>query len=147
MALRSRPGLRRALPFLGLGVGLWSLLPPYSGPSLNTETRVEVADHVLPALVLLGASVATFMISRRPAPPASAGLVCGFLVVLSGIWMTATHVPLVAQASRDEVTTGAAAYHTTPGLVVLALGLVWVALTWEEAPSSKEGVAGSGRRR
>ena len=141
-----RPRLRRALPLLGMVVGLWALLPPYTGPHLNTEMRVEVADHVVPAVVLLLASAVAFLASRRPIGPPSTGLVCGLLVVLSGIWMTTTHVPLVAQASRDEVTTGAAAYHTAPGLVVLALGLVWVALTWDEA-SPPKGVARSARRR
>ena len=56
----------------------------------------------------------------------------GFLVLLSGIWMTATHIPLVAQAGRGEVTAAAAAYHTAPGLAVLVLGIVWVGCYWSE---------------
>ena len=59
----------------------------------------------------------------------------GFLLTLSGLWMVATHVPLVAQAARDEVTWAATAYHFTPSLVVLILGLVWVGAHWSEAPS------------
>ena len=116
-------------------MGLWALLPPYTGPALNTETRVEVADHVLPALVMLGASAAAFLVSRRSAPRASAAnvtLVSGFLVLLAGIWMTATHLPLVGQATRDEVTAAAAAYHTAPGVAVVVLGLVWIAVVWDE---------------
>ncbi len=124
--------LRRTLPVAGLIIGAWSVLPAYTGPSLATETRVEVADHVVPGVVLIVLSVTLVALERRrPASP-TWRLVAGFAVLLSGIWMTATHVPLVAQAMRGEVSAAATAYHTVPGLVVLALGLMWVGAHWEE---------------
>jgi hypothetical protein len=52
-------------------------------------------------------------------------LIAGLGVLLAGFWMTATHIPLVAQTTRDEVAAGAAIYHTLPGLAVAALGAVW----------------------
>jgi len=46
-------GLPAALPLAGLVIGAWSLLPPYSGPALDTETRVEIADHIVPGVLVL----------------------------------------------------------------------------------------------
>lgn len=123
--------VRRLLPFAGLFLGVWSMLPPFTGPPLNTETRVEVADHVMPGIVMLVASVAALVLTRRRSRPALM-LGTGLLVLLAGLWMTATHVPLVAQAARDDAPTGATIYHSVPGLVVLALGLCWAAAWWWE---------------
>lgn len=141
------PGGRPLLPLAGLLVGVWAVLPPYSGPEINTATSVEVADHVIPAVVLLGVSAWALVRSRRPRPagqaPGSGLLVAGMAIVLAGLWMTATHVPLVNQARNDQVGTAAAAYHTIPGLVVLGLGARWVARHWADA--EPDGAAG-GRR-
>lgn len=93
--------LRRALPVAGLVIGAWALLPPYSGPALATETRVEVADHVVPGVVVLAVSVAAVLVSRR-AKGGGALFGAGLIVILAGIWMVATHVPLAAQGSRGE---------------------------------------------
>jgi len=120
---------------VGLVISAWALIPPYSGPKLNTETRVEVADHVVPSLVLIAASLVILVVSRRKAETtAGFSLVAGFLVSLAGLWMVVTHVPLVAQAMRGEsgVTWGGALYHFTPSLVVLILGLLWVGAHWSE---------------
>jgi len=120
---------------VGLVISAWALIPPYSGPKLNTETRVEVADHVVPSLVLIAVSLVILVVSRRKAETtAGFSLVAGFLVSLAGLWMVATHVPLVAQAMRGEsgVTWGGALYHFTPSLAVLILGLLWVGAYWSE---------------
>jgi len=128
--------LRRALPTIGLVMSAWAVLPPYSGPKLNTETRVEVADHVVPSIILIAASLIVLLLSRQKAETAgSVSLAAGFLVVLAGLWMVATHVPLVAQANRGEVGWGATVYHFTPSLAVLVLGLVWVGAHWSETSS------------
>lgn len=120
---------------IGLVISAWALIPPYSGPKLNTETRVEVADHVVPSIILIAASLIVLLLSRRRAETAAGlSLVAGFLVALAGLWMVVTHVPLVAQAMRGEsgVTWGGALYHFTPSLVVLILGLLWVGAHWSE---------------
>jgi hypothetical protein len=130
-----RPGGEIGLPVAGLLIAVWAVLPPYSGPEINTSMRVEVADHVVPAMLLLGVSVWALLRARRagPAVGGTGMLVAGFGVLLAGLWMTATHVPLVRQALRDQVSDAAAVYHTLPGLVVLALGALWAAKHWSDA--------------
>ena len=123
---------RSALPALGIAAGAWALLPPYSGPYLATSNRVEVADHVVPGVLLLVVSVTGLLMARRPQGPGEFLFVAGLAVVLAGIWMTATHVPLVLQAARDEAPVGAVVYHTLPGLAVLALGVVWASAHWKD---------------
>ena len=129
---RDDAALRRALPVLGLLVAGLAVLPPYTGPEIGTSDRVEVADHVVPAVLMAVLALVALVRGRRPATGLFP-LVAGLGITLAGLWMTATHVPLVAQATRDEVTYGTAAYHTVPGLVVLALGLVWVVTHWSDA--------------
>lgn len=145
-----RPGLRQALPWVGIVIGLWAVIPPYAGPELaNLESRVEIADHVVPSIAMLAVSVAVLVLARRRSDPGTGSfpLVAGMVVLLAGLWMTATHVPLVNQARRDEagVTWAAAIWHTAPGVVVTVLGLVWAAAWWsaaggpEAAPAAAEG--------
>lgn len=112
----------------GLLIGAWALLPPYTGPALNTAARVEFADHVVPGILVAGISVLSLLLGRRG--NAERTLFAGGLgVVLAGVWMVATHVPLVLQATRHQAPWDATLYHTAPGLAVLGLGAVW-ALTY-----------------
>lgn len=127
--------LAARLPWVGLAVAVWALLPPYTGPELNTEQRVEVADHVVPAVLMGALALAALVRGRRGG---AFPLVAGLGIALAGLWMTATHVPLVNQARSGQVTYGAAAWHTTPGLVVLALGAVWAAVHWSAAAGPPE---------
>ncbi len=143
MALSASPpgGLRGALPFLGLVVALWALLPPYSGPELATEMRVEIADHVVPSILMIVLSAAALVRSRGSGAEGNKGsfmLLAGLGILLAGFWMVATHVPLVAQARRGEVSNGVAAYHTAPGVAVMLLGLVWAALHWNDSASEAD---------
>lgn len=119
----------------GVVAAAWAMLPRFAGPELNTTDRVEIADHIVPGLVVLAVAVtAAVMRTRRATAPAGTLLfISGLIVVLAGLWMTATHVPLLAQAAGDEVTWGAAIYHGVPGFAVLILGLVWSGLYWSEA--------------
>ena len=133
--------LRRILPYAGLLIGFWALLPPYTGPELNTETRVEVADHVVPSVLMLGLSVATLVRARRNPDQGAFGLAAGLGIALAGLWMTATHVPLVNQARDDLVSAGGAAWHTVPGLVVMALGVVWSSAYWSEDAEEEQATA------
>jgi len=50
----------------------------------------------------------------RSQPVAQWMLPAGLVVTLAGIWMTMTHVPLVAQASRGEAPWAGTLFHMTP---------------------------------
>lgn len=132
-------GLRGALPFLGLAVAIWALLPPYTGAELATEMRVEIADHVVPSILMIVLSLTALVRDRRAgAQPGSFMLLAGLGILLAGFWMVATHVPLVGQYRRDEVpglALSTVAHHTAPGVAVMLLGLVWAALYWNDASS------------
>jgi len=120
---------------IGFIMAIWAVIPPYTGPDLATEMRVEIADHVVPSVLLFVLSVTALVRGRRAgaeAPRGSFMLIAGLGILLAGFWMVATHVPLVAQARRGEVTNGVAAYHTAPGVAVLVFGLVWTALHWSD---------------
>lgn len=137
--------MERALPWLGLTIGLWAVLPPYVGPELaNLSPRVEIADHVVPAVLILVVSVLMLVRAGR-SPGGGLPLISGFLVALAGLWMVATHLPLVKQAVNDEagVTVVSAAWHTVPGVVVMVLGAVWVAATWSGAEGDAASAGGT----
>jgi hypothetical protein len=127
-----KAAIRPRLPLGGLVAGIWALLPPYLGPYLDTARRVEIADHVVPSTVVLLTTLLAYRASRRGAS-ALAMLAAGCVVVLGGLWMTTTHLPLVTQASQGQAPGGAAAYHTAPGLFVAALGVTWVLAYWSDA--------------
>ena len=127
----------RTLAVAALAVGAWSLLPPYVGPALATEARVEFADHVVPGITVITVAAASLGASTRRAAPTLLFL-AGLGVILAGFWMTATHVPLVLQATRGEAPWGATAYHSLPGLAVLAVGGLWSARFWSEDATHEE---------
>lgn len=126
----------------GLSAGGFAALPAFSGPTLNVATRAEFADHVAPGIVVAVSTIAALTATRhrrRPVLMLGAGLV----VVLAGVWMTATHLPLAAQAARGEAPIGAVAYHAVAGLFALSVGVGWSAVYWREAGSDQEGRLGS----
>lgn len=118
---------------VGVIVGACAMLPPYVGPRLATAHRVEVADHLVPGLVILAVSVIVLAASRRGPVPGTPMLLAGLLVVLAGLWMTSTHVPLVSQAARHEAPWGTTIYHSAMAVMVLAFGLVWTKASWAAA--------------
>ncbi len=106
------------------------------GPALATASRVEFADHVVPAIVIVAiAGFALWSSSRRVDP--TLVFLGGLSILLAGFWMTATHVPLVLQARRGDAPWGATVYHSLPGLAVLAVGGFWSARFWGEEPSGQ----------
>jgi hypothetical protein len=128
-----------ALPMLaglGLLVGCWALLPPYSGPFLATDDTVEVVDHIVPGVVVITLSLGALLVGRGGRGRALL-FPAGLGIVLAGFWMTATHLPLVLQATRQQAPWGATVYHSLPGLAVLLLGVGW-ALTYR-TPAPPEG--------
>ena len=128
---RAVPDLRRWLPPIGLAVGLWALLPKYVTPPLNTSDTAEFADHVIPGILVLGASAAC--LARRNRQRLSlVPLVAGMLVLLSGFWMLVTHIPLMAQAFGGDAPWAGSIYHTAAALAVFGLGLLWCATHWSD---------------
>jgi hypothetical protein len=124
------------MPLVGLAVALWASLPKYSGPRLSVSSSKEFADHIVPAVVVLLASVAGIAASRRPQGPGAIRFVGGMAVLLAGLWMMATHIPLVSQTARggpDAASWAATIYHTSAALAVFGLGLLWATVTWSEA--------------
>ena len=135
------PDLAKMLPVVGVGVALWASLPKYSGPALNTSADAEFASHVLPAVVVLLAAIVGILAGRRPQGPGALRLIAGMTVLLAGMWMLATHLPLVAQATRDEAPWPGTVYHTASALAVFGLGLLWSTVTWSEAGDDSQPAA------
>lgn len=114
-------------------VGIWAALPRFVSPHLNVASSKEVADHVVPALVVIALSVAALVLAQRGGAPPMFMFVAGLVVCLAGLWMVATHVPLVAQAARGEpgATWAATVWHSGAAAAVAVLGIVWVATYWD----------------
>ena len=132
-ARKPGPDLAALMPLVGLAIALWASLPQYSGPKLNVEPAKEVADHIIPAIVVLFASLLGIFASRRAKGPGAMRFMSGMAVLLAGLWMMATHLPLVAEATRDQAPWPATIYHTSSALAVFGLGLLWSTVTWSEA--------------
>lgn len=137
-AQKPGPDLARLLPLVGLGVAVWASLPKFSGPALNTESAVEFTSHIIPAVLIALASIVGILAGRRPQGPGALRLIAGLAVLLAGLWMMATHLPLVAQATRDEAPWDGTIYHTASALAVFGLGLLWSTVTWAEADDSSQ---------
>jgi len=134
---RRPSSLRQGLPYIGLFVGIWAVIAPYAllGPDLNAEAKTEFVDHVVPGALILILSAVTLVRARSSSAEdgGSFPLLAGFGILLAGLWMTATHLPLVKDAQNDHVATDIAAWHTLPGLVVLVFGGIWAAYAWSAA--------------
>ena len=140
-ALAPGPDLAKLMPLVGLGVAVWASLPQYSGPKLYVEASKEVADHIIPAVLVLLASIVGLLAGRRPQGPGALRRIAGLAVLLAGLWMMATHVPLVAQTMRggdDAASWAATIYHFSSALAVFGLGLLWSTVTWAEADDSNQ---------
>ena len=125
-ATRSVP----VLPLLGVVVGLWGALPRFVDTGLLTEDGVEFVDHVVPGVVVVLVSAVSLAVARRSPKPGPFLFVAGLVVLLAGLFMFATHVPLVMQATRDEAPWGGTVFHTSSALAVLGLGLLWATAYW-----------------
>lgn len=137
----SGPDLPALVAFAGLFVAVWASLPRYSGPKLNVAASTEVVDHVIPAILVLLCSVVAIFAGRRAKGPGGTRFLAGMGVLLAGLWMMATHLPLVAEARRGEAPWVATIYHTSAALAVFGLGLLWATVTWSEAGDSPQAPA------
>lgn len=127
--------LRRWLPVIGLVVAVWASLPRYTGPGAPRfvpDPSAEFANHVVPAIAVAIVSVWALAARRRAKGPGAVPFFAGLVVLLGGLFMFATHVPLVAQALRDESPWDATIYHTSSALAVFGLGLLWAVTHWSD---------------
>lgn len=135
-ALAARP--LPAMPLLGVAVGLWGVLPRFLDSGLNTEDTVEVVDHVIPGVIVVIVSLIALAVARRSAKPGPLLFIAGLVVLLAGLFMVATHVPLVMQATRGEAPWGGTVFHTSAALAVFGLGLLWASTYWSETAPEAE---------
>lgn len=123
---------RFQLPIAGIVVGAWAIITPFTGPHLGTLLRNEIADHVVPGAVVVIVSALAAVLTRRSGATSPTLLPAGMLVGLAGVWMVATHVPLIIDATRDRAGWDATAYHGAPSLAVAALGVIWIVAHWAD---------------
>lgn len=136
-ACSPRRRLAWRLPALAAVAGVWATVPAWTGPELAVARRVEIVDHMVPGFAVVLAAVVGVVLGMAVlrADASSRGyhaalLLASFTAALAGLWMVATHLPLVAQATRDEVDAAAVAFHAAPGVAVAALGAVWFVQCW-----------------
>lgn len=109
------------------GLAAWAMAVPWLaaavGLELDVATRLEIADHVIPGLVMLAGAA---LLAARGGPPGSTVSVgAAGVAFLTGLWITATHVPLIPEALEGVAPWGAALVHLSAGPPILALG-VWM---------------------
>jgi hypothetical protein len=111
------------------GLAAWAIAVPWLaaavGLELDVATRLEIADHVIPGVVMLAG--AALLAMRGATPGSTVWLGAGAVAFLTGLWITATHVPLIPDALEGLAPWGAALLHLSAGPPILALGL-WMLL-------------------
>lgn len=112
----------RLLPALAV----WAATVPYLadavGLRLEVDAALEVADHVIPGLLVL--AVAAYLILGRP-PVGGAGWLAGAAAaVLAGLWITTTHVPLVPEMLDGTSPALAGLLHLSAGPPILVAALL-----------------------
>lgn len=134
--MAASPQARWATALAGLAV--WASSVPWLadavGLKLDVVTRLEVVDHVVPGVVMLaGAAV---LATRAGAPGGRVWLGAGGIAFLTGLWITATHVPLIPDALDGIAPWVTALLHLSTGPPILVLG-VWMLLHVNDpAPAS-----------
>ena len=114
-------------------VGLWAVAPNFTGPGLVLQDpSVEVIDHVVPGLIVVAASIVALVVAWSAARPWPTLFLSGGVVTAAGLWMVATHVPLLLQAVQGSAPWSGALYHLAPSAAVLWLGLAWTARYWSD---------------
>jgi hypothetical protein len=114
-----------------VAVAVWSILPPYVGPSLgldlNVSTTVEAVDHLVPGLLAVCASTLALVLARRGQADSTLAFAALSVCALAGLFQTVAHIPLVADAGGPLQPVGSVVLHATPGPVLLGLSL-WLLL-------------------
>lgn len=126
------PGRARRAALLAAvlsALGAWTIAVPYLGHAIgfgvDVAVRVEIVDHVVPGTLVAVLGALLCALARRyrvigELPALLAGGVC----LLAGSWVLATHVALLAGAASGKATWGAAIWHASSSLPILAVS-VW----------------------
>ncbi len=117
----------------GVVAGVLGMLPFFVTPELDTARAAEIADHVVPGILVLFAVGAVLLAHRQGRVGPMAFLTAGLAILLAGIWMVSTHVPLLNQARRGDAPWGASLYHSASAVVVLVVGVAWASAAWTQA--------------
>lgn len=147
---RSSFDLRKWLPYMGLVVAFIGTLPYYSGPGgAEFDSAAEFANHVVPSMAVAVSAIWVLLVRGRAKGPGAVPFFAGMVSLLAGLFMVATHAPLVAQAFNGESPWPASIYHSSTALITFGLGLLWCVTHWpdlaelEEAEKSAKGGARS----
>lgn len=126
---------RRTLALLeGLAAaGVWSVVIPYVGPALgiapDSTWRLEVADHVVPGLLVVVVACLGVAFSLRARLQESAVIWLSTVTVLCGLWIIFTHVSFIFHALQHEEPWPSAAFHSSAGPLAIALAIcLWLSV-------------------
>ncbi len=133
--MAASPQVRWAAALTGLSA--WATGVPWLaravGLELDVATRLEVVDHVVPGVVMLaGAAV---LATRAGVAGDRVWMGAGGIAFLTGLWITATHVPLIPAAVDGLAPWGTALLHLSAGPPILVLG-VWMLLRPQDSASA-----------
>lgn len=124
-------------------LGAWSMAVPYAGQALGLSVdvapEIEVVDHVVPGFLTAVSGAVALGLLRRRAEQSGLYLVSVGFVALAGLWMTATHVPLIGQAADTIVPWDSALWHSLPGFAVLGFGGALLARVWSSGAPEGSG--------
>ncbi len=107
------------------------------GLGVDVRTSLELIDHVVPgASVTVPAVLALALAARYPSRRMAVEIALAAVSTLAGVWVFATHVPLLIDAADGSVTWSSALIHSALGLPLAALG-IWL-LVCATAPTPGE---------
>lgn len=123
----------RAVALGSAGLALIAGSAPYSGEAFGlvvpVEPKVEIVDHVLPAAVVLVAALVNLYAGKTT--------LGGVLTIaLAGLWITATHAPLLIDAGAGNVGWAAALWHSLPGIAIFIGALLTTVALWRAEDAS-----------
>jgi hypothetical protein len=124
------PRERRRVLALG-ALALWAITVPWlaraAGLALDVPTHLEVIDHVVPGVIVLGCCAALVHPVATGPPGSLLRLGVTAVACLSGFWITATHATLLPEAVDGISPWGTALLHLSAGPPITVLAL-WMLL-------------------
>lgn len=129
-AVLAGPRERRRVLALA-AVAVWAIAVPWLaravGLALDVPTHLEVIDHVVPGVIVLGCCAALVHPAATGPPGSLLRLAVKAVACLAGFWITATHAILLPEAVEGISPWGAALLHLSAGPPITVLAL-WMLL-------------------